>query len=192
MAFWSFDCGRFFLFIVIGIVGRGGIERIFLVRIVGRGFFGVRVRFVCRQMFSFGVGGGVGCASRFGSRVSGVMVLFGAVATFGVVGLLVVSEKDNLVCRTIFEVVSFPEVILDCLVFSPRLGEGLLPLAPLGLRRFGCRVMVDGSRGFGTRSCVGGFAVPCRCHVELVLVRRIVLFSVLWFSRVILANLYNE
>jgi hypothetical protein len=32
---------------------------------------------------------------------------------------------------------------LFCLDFSPRLGEGLLPLAPLGLRRFGCRVMVD-------------------------------------------------
>ena len=99
-----------------------------------------------------GVVGGVGC----GNLLSGVMALFGAVAMLGVVGvLLMVSENDNLVCRTTFEVVSFAEVTLDCFVFSPRLGEGLLPLAPLGLRRFGCLVMVEDSRGFGTRACVG-------------------------------------
>ena len=88
-----------------------------------------------------GVGGGVGCASCVEvSRTSGVMAIDGATEViFGVVGSL----KDNCVCRTTFGVVSVPVDTLVCFVFSPRLGEGLLPLAPLGLRRFACLVMVD-------------------------------------------------
>ena len=83
---------------------------------------------------------------------SGVIAVDGAEAAFGVEG----SAKDNLVCRTTFVSVSFAVDTRVCLVLSPRLGDGLLPLAPLGLCRFLCFVMVDYSRSCGSLGCVEG------------------------------------
>ena len=93
-----------------------------------------------------GVVGGVGCLRiRATLVISGVIAVAVALAVGADIWLLGVgcSAKVNFVCRTTFGSVSFAFDTLFCLDFSPRLGEGLLPLAPLGLRRFWCRVMVD-------------------------------------------------
>jgi hypothetical protein len=60
---------------------------------------------------------------------------------------------------------------------SPRLGDGLLPLAPLLLRRFLVCVMVDCLRSVGREGCVGVVAVLCRACVDYILLCRFVLFT---------------
>ncbi len=113
-----------------------------------------------------GVVGGVGWARLFFTTLaSGVMAVEFAAVPFGVVGCSAnvgFSANVNLVCRAAFGSVYLAGVTLVCFVFSPRLGDGLLPLAPLGLRRFELLVMVDCSRSFGTRVCVEVFSVLCR------------------------------
>lgn len=121
-----------------------------------------------------GVDGGVGCARRLGfSPASGVMAVERAAAEFRVGE----SAKDSLVCRTTLLSVSFAFATFVCLVLSPRLGEGLLLLAPLVLRRFLFFPMVDCSRGCGRKGCVEVFAVLRRVCVSYLLLCRFVLFT---------------
>ena len=127
-----------------------------------------------------GVSGGVGCNNRVVTGlISGVMAVDLAAAALG--GDITWSEKVNFVCLTAFDAVSLAGVTLVCLVFAPRLGEDLLPLAPLGLRRFEFLVMVGCCRSVGTRSCVGFVAVVCRCYVGCLLVCRFVLVAFFGF-----------
>jgi hypothetical protein len=137
---------------------------------VERSFVGIAVFFV----FLSGVEGGVGCARRLGmSRSSGVMAVERAAAELGVGDL----AKDNLVCRTTLLSVSFAVATFVCLVLSPRLGDGLLLLAPLVLRRFLFFPMVDCSRSCGTEGYVKVFAVLRRVYVSYLLLCRFVLFT---------------
>ncbi len=73
--------------------------------------------------------------------------------------------------------VSFAVATFGCFVLFPRLGDRLLPLAPLGLRLFLVCVMVDCSRSVGREGCVGVVAVLCRARVDYLLLCRFVLFT---------------
>ena len=118
-------------------------------------------------------------------RPSGVLAVAGAAAACGVGG----SAKDNLVCRTTFVSVSFAVATFGCFVLFPRLGDRLLPLAPLGLRLFLVCVMVGFSRSCGTKGCVKVVAVLCRIRVGYLLLCRFVLFIDLLILDVIVASL---
>ncbi len=66
------------------------------------------------------------------------MTLSAVILPIGVGGLMLlpVVGNDNFVCRLPFVSLSFAGVAFVCLVFSPRRGDELLPLVPVGLLCF--------------------------------------------------------